>query len=342
MLIAGIALGLVLGLLLGGRLERLADIRLRFLPLLFLAVILRFATEAMLGFGVEIVGHPAHAAAGNRVRAAAVHALEQPLVPGPGAGVHRDRVQRAGDPCERRAHAGVGARAGGLGAAARIDLDAAHPGPGDGRGVPGPAGPARGHHPDPDPTVPERRLHRRPVPDRRPRVLPVRHADADAGRDAGGDRRGEDRPLPGPLGNGPPATAPRSRGGRAGRRGPGRSRGHRPHAGPGWSRRPRATADDGRRQHGHVRRRPRPRSRLEGGGAAVARPRRGRHPPCAASPPPAPAAGPPPPVRPPGAQRLVLGALGRPGHQPVRRPGEPDRAGSIRLRDHETHRSRLR
>ena len=54
MLIGGIALGLVLGLLLGGRLEHLADIRLRFLPLLFLAVIVRFATEAMLGFGVEI------------------------------------------------------------------------------------------------------------------------------------------------------------------------------------------------------------------------------------------------------------------------------------------------
>ncbi len=55
MLIGGIALGLVLGLLLGGRLQHLADIRLRFLPLLFLAVIVRFATEALLGFGVEIV-----------------------------------------------------------------------------------------------------------------------------------------------------------------------------------------------------------------------------------------------------------------------------------------------
>ena len=55
MLIGGIALGLVLGLLLGGRLEHLGDIRLRFLPLLFLAVIVRFATEAMLGARVEIV-----------------------------------------------------------------------------------------------------------------------------------------------------------------------------------------------------------------------------------------------------------------------------------------------
>jgi len=55
MLIGGIAFGLVLGLLLGGRLEHLANIRMRFLPLLFVAVIVRFATEAMLGFGVGIV-----------------------------------------------------------------------------------------------------------------------------------------------------------------------------------------------------------------------------------------------------------------------------------------------
>ncbi len=51
MLIGGIALGLVLGLVLGGRLERLAEIRLRFLWLLFLAVILRFGTEILLGAG---------------------------------------------------------------------------------------------------------------------------------------------------------------------------------------------------------------------------------------------------------------------------------------------------
>ena len=55
MLIGGIALGLVFGLLLGGKLEHLADVRLRFLPLLFLAVIVRFGTEAALGFGVEAV-----------------------------------------------------------------------------------------------------------------------------------------------------------------------------------------------------------------------------------------------------------------------------------------------
>ena len=55
MLIAGIALGLLLGLLLGGRIERLADIRLRFLPLLFLGVILRFGTEALLAYDVPII-----------------------------------------------------------------------------------------------------------------------------------------------------------------------------------------------------------------------------------------------------------------------------------------------
>lgn len=55
MLIGGIAFGLILGLLLGGRIERLADIRLRFLPLLFLAVILRFGTEIALNAGVPLV-----------------------------------------------------------------------------------------------------------------------------------------------------------------------------------------------------------------------------------------------------------------------------------------------
>ena len=55
MLIGGIAFGLVLGLLLGGRLEHLADVRLRLLPLLFLAVIVRFGTETFLGLGVGIV-----------------------------------------------------------------------------------------------------------------------------------------------------------------------------------------------------------------------------------------------------------------------------------------------
>ena len=52
MLIGGIASGLILGLVLGGRIERLAEIRLRYLPLLFLAVILRFGTEILISAGV--------------------------------------------------------------------------------------------------------------------------------------------------------------------------------------------------------------------------------------------------------------------------------------------------
>ncbi len=55
MLIGGVALGLVLGLLLGGRLERLADVRLRLMPLLFLAVIVRFGTEILLTQQVPLV-----------------------------------------------------------------------------------------------------------------------------------------------------------------------------------------------------------------------------------------------------------------------------------------------
>lgn len=51
MLIGGIALGIVLGLVLGGRIERLADVRLRYLPLLLLAVVVRFGTEILLGVG---------------------------------------------------------------------------------------------------------------------------------------------------------------------------------------------------------------------------------------------------------------------------------------------------
>jgi MFS family permease len=55
MLIGGILLGLVLGLLAGGRLRNLAEIRLRWTGLLVAAVVIRFATEAALGAQVEIV-----------------------------------------------------------------------------------------------------------------------------------------------------------------------------------------------------------------------------------------------------------------------------------------------
>lgn len=48
MLILGVALGLVAGLLLGGRLDNLIAVRLRWIWLLFLAALLRFATEFFL------------------------------------------------------------------------------------------------------------------------------------------------------------------------------------------------------------------------------------------------------------------------------------------------------
>ena len=54
-LIGGIVLGLILGLLVGGRLSNLALVRLRLIPVIIAAVILRFGTETLLGQGVPIV-----------------------------------------------------------------------------------------------------------------------------------------------------------------------------------------------------------------------------------------------------------------------------------------------
>jgi MFS family permease len=55
MLIGGILLGLLLGLLAGGRLRNLAEIRLRWTGLLVAAVVLRYATELALGAHIGIV-----------------------------------------------------------------------------------------------------------------------------------------------------------------------------------------------------------------------------------------------------------------------------------------------
>ena len=55
MLIGGIVVGLALGLLVGGRLSNLALVRLRLIPVIVVAVILRFGTETLLGQGVPIV-----------------------------------------------------------------------------------------------------------------------------------------------------------------------------------------------------------------------------------------------------------------------------------------------
>ena len=51
MLIGSVVLGLILGLLFGGRLDRLADVRLRRLSLIFLALILRFGAEILITSG---------------------------------------------------------------------------------------------------------------------------------------------------------------------------------------------------------------------------------------------------------------------------------------------------
>jgi MFS family permease len=55
MLIGGIVLGLVLGLLAGGSFGKLARIHLRWVGILFAAVVVRFGTEALLNAGVEVV-----------------------------------------------------------------------------------------------------------------------------------------------------------------------------------------------------------------------------------------------------------------------------------------------
>ena len=55
MLIGGILLGLALGLLAGGSLRNLAEIRLRWAGLLVVAVVIRFGTEAALAAGMDVV-----------------------------------------------------------------------------------------------------------------------------------------------------------------------------------------------------------------------------------------------------------------------------------------------
>lgn len=54
MLLGGIALGLIAGLLAGGRLENIIETRLRWMALIFLAVVLRFGTEAALQNGLPL------------------------------------------------------------------------------------------------------------------------------------------------------------------------------------------------------------------------------------------------------------------------------------------------
>ncbi|MER3462287.1 MAG: hypothetical protein C4342_04640, partial [Armatimonadota bacterium] len=55
MLVGAILLGLVAGLAAGGRLDNLLRVRLRWIALLFLAVLVRFGTELLIAQGVASV-----------------------------------------------------------------------------------------------------------------------------------------------------------------------------------------------------------------------------------------------------------------------------------------------
>ncbi len=56
MILTGITLGLIIGLLAGGRIMHLASVRLRWVPLLLGALILRFGTDALLSADVGLIG----------------------------------------------------------------------------------------------------------------------------------------------------------------------------------------------------------------------------------------------------------------------------------------------
>ena len=53
MIILGLLLGIIAGVLAGGRMVRLIDVRLRWMGLIFLALILRFGTETAISNGVD-------------------------------------------------------------------------------------------------------------------------------------------------------------------------------------------------------------------------------------------------------------------------------------------------
>jgi len=53
-LLLGVALGLILGLLAGGKIENLVNVRLRWISLLFLAAAVRFGTELLLVQGNDL------------------------------------------------------------------------------------------------------------------------------------------------------------------------------------------------------------------------------------------------------------------------------------------------
>ena len=199
-------------------------------------------------------------------------------------------------------------------------------------------GPRR-HHPDPLPVLPERRLARRRVPVARPRRSSCSRASSASRPEL--EAREEEairQRLYGIAGSTrlPRPEAPRGRAGDRPRAGARRERGlERPmvmgSARPAWRRRP------SRRSRPDRRARRRARSASDGSGARQASTVVGATAgaPTIALPRPSPetlGAGPPAPVRPARAQRLVLGAVGRPAHLAVRRPDPPGRPGRGRVR----------
>ena len=309
MLIGGIALGLILGLLVGGTLTNLASIRLHRLPLLMVAVIVRFGTEFLLNSNVPLAETLRVPLLGDVVRAPPRRPVGQSRLPGHEPRVRRRPGQRRRHPGQRRLHADLGAQPPARRPPPRRrDVVAPHDHPGRARRLlPAPSRPVRRRHPDPLPDHPERGVDRRRLPDARARLLPVRGRRP---RPAGAGRGGA-RSDPGATRRAgrlrPPATGRRS-----GRR-------DRPVPCPHRRGRPGAAAGPGQRRTGHglavavdVRSR-RGDPRLGHGRHPAAVRRGGRTRPAA-------------PVRPARAQRLVLGPVGRPAHLAVRRPAQPDRA----------------
>ena len=333
MLIGGIVAGLVTGLLAGGHLANLAAVRLRWIGVLFLAVVIRFATEWALNAGIpfaETLRLPLFASSFGLLLGGLWVNRHQPglslafvgillnaiavVVNGGHMPIWRPSLVAAGfDPSTILSPFHV--------ILANSTLNAR---------LPPPRRAHRRHHPDPAPAHPQRRLDRRPVPDRRPRLLPVRDGPALARAGTGGGRATARRAATPAAWPGPPWSAAGSRRPTwAGASAP------RPASRPAWPRRRRSTrrsssAAAARACRPRARRRPSPSRPVwtveEAGG------RRRRHLPGAARR--CRRTAPAPSVRPPRPQPVLLGALGGPADQPVRRPGPPDRAGVPRPRGH--------
>ena len=230
MLIGGILLGLLLGLWAGGRLSNLAQVQLRWIGVLLVAVIVRFGTEFLLnagrrhrrrrsacrsscsGFSLLLAGLWANRGYPG-MGIAFVGILFNTIVITVNGGympVWDDALAAAGmTPAD--VHLG-----------APSDLRR-HP-----RAVPVPGPGPRRHHPDPHPDHPERRLAGRRVPQPRPRLLPVRERGPRPDPARGLGRRGDPRAAHRHRRLDPPAPTRGPRGRR--RDGPGP--GHRRHRVP--------------------------------------------------------------------------------------------------------------